>query len=321
MSNSNPTVSVIIPTYNRAHLVARAICSVIAQTYQDFEIIVVDDASKDNTEEVVRRLGDHRIRYIQHEGNRGGSAARNTGIRAAHGEYIAFLDSDDEWLPEKLERQVASLRAKPSGVGVAYTRFWRVKEGEYTGPWPRKCAEGNVFLHQLSGLTTSPTSCMLLRATCFDVAGLFDEELPARQEDELKIRLSRAFEFTTVHEPLVKIHLDSNLRISAEYRSILDAMHRIIVSINGMVELTPSTRRRAISRRRCLLGQWLLSSSGDVAAAREELKLAWKTYPWNLYCLALWCLSGHYGLYRLLAKLRGFLVRMGRCRHCRRGAS
>src|SRR4030042_5052103 len=104
-----PTVSIIIPTYNRAHLVMRAINSVLDQSFQDFEIIIVDDASRDNTEKMVSGIRDKRIFYIRHEKNRGGSAARNTGIKQARGEYIAFLDSDDEWLPEKLEKQLKVL--------------------------------------------------------------------------------------------------------------------------------------------------------------------------------------------------------------------
>jgi len=105
----NPTVSVIIPTYNRAHLVGRSIQSVINQTYQDFEIIVVDDGSTDNTEDIIKEFQkkDKRIKHIKHNKNKGGSAARNTGIRAARGEYIAFLDSDDEWMPTKLEKQTS----------------------------------------------------------------------------------------------------------------------------------------------------------------------------------------------------------------------
>ena len=99
-------VSVIITTYNRAHLVGKAIKSVLNQTFQDFELIVVDDGSTDNTEEVINSFNDTRIRYIRHKINKGGNAARNTGLRNSKGEYIAFLDSDDEWLPEKLERQL-----------------------------------------------------------------------------------------------------------------------------------------------------------------------------------------------------------------------
>ena len=91
-----PTVSVVIPAYNRAHLLKRAIQSVLNQTYQDFELIVVDDASNDNTEEVVKELRDEKIKYIRHRENSGAGVARNTGIRTALGRYIAFQDSDDE---------------------------------------------------------------------------------------------------------------------------------------------------------------------------------------------------------------------------------
>ncbi len=103
MTENSPTVSVVIPTYNRAHLVGRAIQSVLNQTYHDFEIIIVDDGSIDNTEDVVKSLNDPSIRYTRHDQNRGGSAARNTGIKMARGEYVAFQDSDDEYLPEKVE--------------------------------------------------------------------------------------------------------------------------------------------------------------------------------------------------------------------------
>ncbi len=114
----NPTVSVIIPTYNRANLVSRAIKSVLNQTYQDFEIIVVDDCSEDNTEEIVKSFNDSRIRYIKHKKNKGGSAARNTGIKRARGKYIAFLDDDDEWLPSKLEKQIMLFEKLSKHYGV-----------------------------------------------------------------------------------------------------------------------------------------------------------------------------------------------------------
>ena len=104
MSEHDITVSAIIPTYNRANIVIRAIQSVLNQTYQNFELLVIDDGSQDNTEEIVTGIHDNRIKYIRHEKNKGVAAARNTGIEAAKGEFIAFLDSDDEWLPNKLKR-------------------------------------------------------------------------------------------------------------------------------------------------------------------------------------------------------------------------
>ncbi|WP_135823751.1 glycosyltransferase family 2 protein [Halorussus ruber] len=103
------TVSVVIPTYNRAELLSRAIDSVLAQTYDDFELLVVDDGSTDDTEAVVTAYDDDRVRYLAHETNRGANPARNTGIEAAESEFVAFLDSDDEWRPRKLEAQLDRL--------------------------------------------------------------------------------------------------------------------------------------------------------------------------------------------------------------------
>src|SRR5258705_13939604 len=102
-------VSVVIPTHNRSEFLRSAIASVLGQTYQDFELIVVDDASTDSTAEVVVSFNDSRIKFIRHQTNQGGSAARNTGIRASKCDYIAFLDDDDEWSPRKLSKQVEVL--------------------------------------------------------------------------------------------------------------------------------------------------------------------------------------------------------------------
>lgn len=119
-----PLISVIIPTYNRADLIPRAIASATEQTYQNLEIIVVDDASGDSTTEVVKNIADSRLRYIRHEANLGGSTARNTGIDLAQGEYIAFLDSDDLWLNNKIEQQLAAiLNSAESENIVSYTQF------------------------------------------------------------------------------------------------------------------------------------------------------------------------------------------------------
>ena len=118
---AKPIVSVVIPTFNRAHLIMRALQSVLTQTFTAWETIVVDDGSTDDTETVVLSLGDSRIRYCRQPENRGPAAARNRGMREAKGEFIAFLDSDDEWFPDKLELQVARFRELPETVGLIYT--------------------------------------------------------------------------------------------------------------------------------------------------------------------------------------------------------
>lgn len=122
--SQNELVSVIIPTYNRANLILQAVKSVLNQTYKNFEIIIVDDGSSDNTEDVINVIHDNRIRYIKHAINKGASAARNTGIREAKGKYIAFQDSDDHWLPDKLEKQVKRIENTPDHVGAVFGGYW-----------------------------------------------------------------------------------------------------------------------------------------------------------------------------------------------------
>ncbi len=114
MPASGDTISVIIPLYNRREEIGRAIASALRQSHAPHEIVVVDDSSRDNSASAVAALGDQRIRLLRHERNRGAAAARNTGIAAAEGEWIALLDSDDEWEPEKLARQLAALQAAPA---------------------------------------------------------------------------------------------------------------------------------------------------------------------------------------------------------------
>src|SRR5262245_35235747 len=174
-----PKVSVIIPTHNRAHFLRGAIFSVLNQTFQDFEIIIVDDASNDTTSQVVGSFDDKRLRYVRHETNKGGSAARNTGILASKSEYIAFLDDDDEWLPEKLAKQMDVLIGSPPEVGCVYTGYiWvdRVSSRVLSQYSPTK--RGNLFHDLLASNCVGGTSSILLKRDCLRKVGLFDESLP-----------------------------------------------------------------------------------------------------------------------------------------------
>ncbi len=205
--SQGPTVSVIIPTYNRASLIGRAIQSVLDQTYQDCEIIVVDDGSTDDTGAILRSYGE-RIRTIRHSRNKGAGSARNTGIRQANGRYIAFLDSDDEWLRKKLEIQMEAMRTAPSVVGVVYSGTWRVKgERKWLIPKPDQIpSDERLHRSLLSGAYMVLTPAALVKKECFETWGVFDERLPALEEWELWIRLSKSFRFLFVGEPHVIWH-------------------------------------------------------------------------------------------------------------------
>ena len=230
MPKENPKVSVIIPTYNRAHLVGRAIQSVLNQTYQDFEIIVVDDGSTDNTEEVVKSFYDKRIRYIRHKENKGGGAARNTGIKAAHGEYIAFQDSDDEWFPEKIEKQAKIFENTPPEAGVVYSDMWRITENkkEYFHS-PKIMSENRIKYKQALdyGVMNIGIGTALIKKECFDKVGMFDEKLPRFIDLELFIRLSKYYYFHRIEEPLVN-YFDADKSISSNTESLVTARKLIL---------------------------------------------------------------------------------------------
>ena len=212
MDNTNPvnipTISVILPTHNRGHSIARAIQSVLDQTYSNLELIVVDDGSTDNTEEIVNAYKDRRIRYIRHEVNRGAGAARNTGLKLSRGAFIAFQDSDDEWLPEKLQKQIdVYLHATPD-IGVVYTDMYRISEMGKTKYWKSPVIKKGRLInpktldYQTQGLGIQST---LIRRDCFNIVGLFDENLPRWIDLELFIRLSKYYEFICIRDPLVRM--------------------------------------------------------------------------------------------------------------------
>jgi len=203
-AKQQPKVSVIIPTYNRANLIGRAIRSILCQTYAEYEIIVVDDGSNDNTRDVVESFRDDRIQYIRHRENRGNGAALNTGIKVARCDYIAFQDSDDEWLSEKLEKQIFRLESANSEIGAVYTAMWRIESNSaFLVPQVAiKKKEGNIgHIILESCFIGMPT--VLIHKRCFDRVGLFDENLFVAADWEMWIRVAQHYKFSLIEEPLV----------------------------------------------------------------------------------------------------------------------
>jgi glycosyltransferase involved in cell wall biosynthesis len=203
-----PKVSIIIPTYNRAEFLHTAIASILNQTFQDFEVIIVDDASQDHTPDIIRTLPAERIRYIRHKCNKGGSAARNTGIANASAGYIAFLDDDDEWLPDKLRQQVEILDRSSPRTGVVYTGYFYIDRntGRVIGekiPTKKGYLDHILFTDNCIGGTSS----VVIRRECFTKVGLFDENLPCFQDYDLWVRIARKFQFDYVQEPLLKYYI------------------------------------------------------------------------------------------------------------------
>jgi glycosyltransferase involved in cell wall biosynthesis len=214
-----PVVSVIIPTYNRAGIVVRAIESVLQQTFTDFEVIVVDDASTDDTANVISPLADRRVRYVRLPHNGGVATARNRGMEEAQGRYFAFLDSDDEWLPTKLQQQIEVFSRAPFGVGLVYTGVETIGEGgASTVSTPE--ARGYVYPDLLQrNVIHGGASNALIRREAAAIVGGFDASLPAAEDYDFWLRVAQFFLVDFVPAPLSRYH-DQTVSRSDERRSL-----------------------------------------------------------------------------------------------------
>ncbi len=201
-----PLVSVILPTYERTSTLERAIESVLRQTFADFELIVVDDTSTDDTPRILRRYAGLANVRVMSQRRRGCSVARNIGIRAARGRYVAFQDSDDEWVPDKLATAVAALEGTGPDTGVFYSDMLRIQRdgrcADFRAPEvePGVLVDERTLDYQVYGIGIQ--SAVIKRA-CFDDAGDFDEALPRFIDLELFIRLSDRFRFVHCRQMLV----------------------------------------------------------------------------------------------------------------------
>ena len=241
-SSHNPLISVVIPAYNRAKTIGYCIDSVLAQTVSPFEVIVVDDCSADATADIAGRYRHAGVRCIVLEKNSGAQAARNRGIKEAKGDWIAFQDSDDEWMPEKLQKQIQALsRVGSNALTVVHTGALRrshaaarpkrarlpVVEGEYVYPF-MLATPGPMF------------PGMLVSRQALEKIGFLDEKVPAYQEWDTAIRLARICRFIYLREPLFVYHIHEGETISGDtkrdingYQYVVDKFREDILSECG----------------------------------------------------------------------------------------
>lgn len=229
-----PAVSVVIPAYNADWCVARAVDSVLAQQGCDFEIVVVDDGSTDDTAAVLARYG-AAIRVVRQR-NRGLSAARNAGIRAARGEFVAFLDADDWWLPGKLAPQLALLRARPEVGFCSCAARVEDPDGRLLNLWPAPRWEGPFLVHLFGSAAdvAGSGSAVVARRALFDRVGGFDESLRSLEDIDMWMRLAAVTDYACVDEPRVvilkrpgsmsrnlEVMRDAAVRVMAKNRALL----------------------------------------------------------------------------------------------------
>ena len=219
-------VSVIIPTFNCGQFIAECLRSVVQQTWPDYEVIIVDDGSTDNTPEIAGPfLEDHRFKYIRTE-NRGCSAARNVGIRSSHGEIIAFLDADDLWRSDKLERQLPLFQAPQ--IGVVYSLSQPFGENWPEGNTHPACPSRGSILPALMSHNVVPLSSALILRTCIDKVGAFDERRTRAEDYDLWLRTAAAgFEFDYVPEPLVRYRM-GHASLSSDQMQKFENIHAVL---------------------------------------------------------------------------------------------
>lgn len=216
-----PKVSIIIPTYNRASVLSRAIESVLLQDMTDWELIICDDCSIDNTKDIVSRYleNDDRIKYICAESNGGPAMARNIGIGMALGEYVAFLDSDDEWYPDKLLKQVKMMDSQPLSVGICIGGAYIIKNKDYSKKIlysPKREWEEDTYNRYISGKIKFLTPTILIRKTCLDDYGMFDPHMRVYEDIEILIRMFRIVGLCVLKDPVSIIYMDTNKNVNCE---------------------------------------------------------------------------------------------------------
>jgi glycosyltransferase involved in cell wall biosynthesis len=199
-------VSVIIPTYNRANLIGESIYSVLNQTYKELELIIVDDGSTDNTEEIVQAIPDPRIRYFKLPHTGRNAISKNFAIRRSKGTLIAFNDSDDTWVETKLEKQVQLLSQQPN-IGFSITDATNYKAGQVLSPRTYSVRQGiecaNIFNRMKENRFVVYNPTIVMRRSCFDKTGLFDETMPFGSEFHFNILLAFYFDAGIIYEPLL----------------------------------------------------------------------------------------------------------------------
>ncbi|MFH2066714.1 MAG: glycosyltransferase [Pseudomonadota bacterium] len=240
--DQKPVVSVIIPTYNRAWIVKEAIRSVLAQTFPDYELIVVDDGSTDNTQAILSEFQDEIV--VIRQNNAGVSAARNHGVDAAKGELIAFLDSDDLWLPNKLEIQVGFFFSSPDTLVSQTDEIW-IRNGLRIHPKTyHKKPSGDIFLPSLFLCLVSP-SAVMMKKDFFGLMGGFDESLPACEDYDLWLRIGCRYPVPLIpHQLVIKRggHEDQLSRAPGLDRYRIFSLHRLLESGN----LSPVQFQKAV---------------------------------------------------------------------------
>ena len=275
MPENAPTASVVIPTYDRPAYLRRAASSVNAQTYDDVELVVVDDCSPtpaagtlDGTD-----TGSLAVTCHRHESNRGANAARNTGIDAAEGDLVAFLDDDDRWRPTKIERQVERF-GDSEDLGLVYAGQEYVNGEGRTTELKTPGTAGDAVEAILRGASVGPFSTLMVRAAAIDAVGRPDERLPSWQDRDWVIRIASRYPIAPVHEPLVVRRMEAHDQISDDFEGKRDVSYPLMLEKHRNLAATygRDTERRFVASLSVKLADAALANGYHRDAVRFAAK-------------------------------------------------
>jgi len=292
-----PKVSVVIPTHNRPELLKKAVHSVLAQTYQDFEIIVIDDGTEERADKIVASFKDKRIKYIQHREEKGGSAARNTGIKNSRGEYIAFLDDDDEWLLRKLEIQMKKFVNTSQDIGFCFSAVKYIYDDR------KKVTEvpdgiADYFELVLKRFKGFLTSTLIIKKNVFNEVEIFDKKFPSHQEVDLMIRVSKKYKGLGINRPFVKMNTSKeHTQIGS---SLKNRIKGAVLILNKHFEEYKG-RPEILSKHYFRLALFYRDDK-QYKQAEKMLKMAWKVNFRFLYFFHYLSLVFNGKLYKLFRK-------------------
>ena len=295
--SEEPTVSVVIPTYDRPEMLRWAVESVVQQTYDSVELLVVDDHSPTPASETLERIETDTLRSVEcirHDENRGGSAARTTGIEGASGAWVAFLDDDDEWKPTKLEKQVERITSASGDVVLVYTGIRQVGEDGSTNAVKTPTVEGDVLEQLLRGNFIGSYSAAMVNSEAIERVGMPDERFLSWQDWEWYLRLAQEGAFLSVPDPLVVRHNDHD-QMSSDFETKRDMSYPLLLETGRPIAREVGLEQEFEAGVVFELARAATGNERFGAARRYLIRSIrlnpWSTFPW-LYLLL--TLGGQY---------------------------
>jgi glycosyltransferase involved in cell wall biosynthesis len=294
MSTNEPLVSIVTCTYNRGHLIGETVRSVLQQTWQRFEYIIVDDGSTDNTAEIIESFREPRIKYIRHERTGGHlSRLRNFAHGYCSGDYIAYVDSDDLWEPDKLRTQITGLDSSPSGFSFTDIVIFDTSGVLRASMYPERSGtfSGNVFPQMLDNQLVICHTSLVLKRACLDKTGPMDEEMHSGDHD-MVFFLSRYFDAFAVYRPLVRVrkHEGNTTSNAALNLKLLIEHHHTLKKLMDRKLISGKEYEHSLAVTSYSFGRQLLAAN-DLTSALKYFRKGWRLRPWHLKSAAFTALA------------------------------